>query len=91
MEFNRQFNCSFGIILGGNLGDKLPNVSGLELLFLLLIALVSLLRSQERNKTAFFAQKNGVLGFDSYRKLFLPGIPSLILLSIFALGNPYKD
>ena len=81
-EFNKGFDRSLGTILDSNLGDELPNGDVLELLPLLLIALVSLPKSRDRRGIALSDRRAGALDFDGRRGLFLPGIPSSILLSI---------
>ena len=81
-EFNRGFDGSLGTILGGNLGDELPDGNVLELLPLLLVALVPLPRSRDRSRTALSGRRAGALGFNGRRGLFLPGTPSSTLLSI---------
>lgn len=83
-DFNRGFDRSLGTILGGNLGEKLPNRNMLELLLLLFVALVPLPRSSNRSRIALSSQRADMLSLDGLRRLFLPSTPSLILLSIIS-------
>lgn len=81
-EFNKGFNGSMGTILGDNLGDELHNRNVFELLPLLVVALVPLLRSQDRSEIALSDQRTSALDFDGRRELFMPSTLSSILLSI---------
>lgn len=58
---------------GSKLGNELFNKNILKLLVLLLITIVLLPRSSDRNKTALYGRKTSALSFDSHRRLFLPG------------------
>lgn len=82
LNFNKRFNGLLGTMLSTNLVDKLPNENMLKLLSFLFVILVLLLKSLDRNKIVLFNQKIGALGFDNYKKWFLPNILLSILLSI---------
>lgn len=65
MDFNSGFDGSLGIILDNILNNEFSNMNVPELLFLLLITLVSLLKNVDKSKTALFNQKIDVFGFDN--------------------------
>lgn len=83
-NFDGGFNRLLDIIPNSNLDDKLPNGNVLKLLFLLLLAPILLLKSSNKSKTTLFRQKIGAIGFNGWKELFMPGIPSSILLSIMS-------
>lgn len=74
-----------GIIFGNNVSDKIFNKNLLELLFLLLVALVLLLKSHDKIQITYFSQTSEAFSFNGHRKLFFLNTPSLILISIIFL------
>lgn len=81
MDFNRRFEKLLSIIFDSNLNNKLINKNVLELFFLLFIALLPLLKSPDKCKTAFSGRKAATIDFDVFRRLFLPNTLLLIPLS----------